>query len=126
MKKRKGFTIIELMMVVAIISLLVAIATPGFIKVRNSARQGSCYNNMRIIAAAVQQYTLDFSMPVDISVCIYDDIIMPSTDSRNVFLYIPEQLVCPEGSIEYNDRVNNGSLNIACQASNPHGSYNEI
>ena len=67
MKHNKGFTLVEIMIVVAIIGLLVAIGAPGFIKARDSSRKNSCWNNMRVIADAVQQYTLEFNIGSDSS-----------------------------------------------------------
>ena len=126
MRKKKGFTILEIMIVVAIIGLLTAIAAPGFKKVRDNVRKDSCYNNMRVIAHAVQQYSLDNNLPVNIPVSIYDDYIMPSNRERNPELYIPRHLVCPAGKIDYNKWIDSGSLNVTCQSPESHGSYNDI
>ena len=49
MKKRKGFTLVEIMIVVAIIALLTAIAIPAFLQYRNDARRGLCMNSLRLI-----------------------------------------------------------------------------
>ena len=61
MNKRRGFTLIELMIVIAIIGILAAIAVPNFKKAREQAREKSCYANMRVIQGAVEMYNMDTS-----------------------------------------------------------------
>jgi type IV pilus assembly protein PilA len=61
MKKqsKKGFTLVEIMIVVVIIGLLAAMAIPAFQKVREQAREKAMTNNLRQIASAGQQYILE-------------------------------------------------------------------
>ena len=60
MKKtlKQGFTLVEIMIVVAIIGLLAAIAIPSFVKSRNQTRMNSCINNLRQIDSAKEQWAL--------------------------------------------------------------------
>ena len=58
-KNTAGFTLVEIMIVVAIIGLLAAIAVPNFTQARNNARKGACINNLRLIDAAKEQYALE-------------------------------------------------------------------
>ena len=57
--KKSGFTLVEIMIVVAIIGLLAAIAIPNFVRARKTAQANSCINNLRLIDAAAQQYLLE-------------------------------------------------------------------
>src|ERR1700748_672622 len=54
-----GFTLVEIMIVVAIIGLLAEIAVPNFVRARTTAQQNACINNLRQIDGAIQQWALE-------------------------------------------------------------------
>jgi prepilin-type N-terminal cleavage/methylation domain-containing protein len=56
---RAGFTLVEIMIVVAIIGLLAAIAIPSFMRARTKSQATACINNMRQIDSAVQQFCME-------------------------------------------------------------------
>ena len=55
----KGFTLVEIMIVVAIIGLLAAIAIPNFIRARQKSQQNACINNLRQIDGAINEWALE-------------------------------------------------------------------
>ena len=58
--KYDGFTIVELMIVVAIIGVLLAIAIPNFVKTRDTSQLAAVYNNLRVIEYAKDQWALEY------------------------------------------------------------------
>jgi len=56
---KKGFTLVEIMIVVAIIGLLAAIAIPSFMRARTTSQKNACINNLRQIEAGKDQYALE-------------------------------------------------------------------
>jgi len=57
--KKKGFTLIELMIVVAIIGILAAIAIPNMVYTKKKAKLSACKSNLKNIAAALDMYAGD-------------------------------------------------------------------
>jgi len=57
-KMKQGFTLVEIMIVVAIIGLLAAIAIPSFMKARTQSQQNACINNLRQIESGKEQWAL--------------------------------------------------------------------
>jgi prepilin-type N-terminal cleavage/methylation domain-containing protein len=57
--RRRGFTLVEIMIVVAIIALLAAIAVPGFLRARKRSQASRILNDLRMIDAAVDQYAIE-------------------------------------------------------------------
>jgi prepilin-type N-terminal cleavage/methylation domain-containing protein len=58
-KRRAGFTLVEIMIVVAIIALLAAIAVPGFLRARKRSQASRVINDLRLIDSAVDQYAIE-------------------------------------------------------------------
>src|SRR3982751_5228295 len=69
--KRAGFTLVEIMIVVAIIALLAAIAVPGFLRARKRSQASKILNDLRMIDSAVDQYAIETGKksgdPIDIT-----------------------------------------------------------
>ena len=101
-KIQKGFTLVEIMIVVAIIGLLVAIALPNFIIARKKSQIKAAQASMKQIEGAVEQARLD-------------DVEVTSANAEDDGVIIPKYLkVWPNvpGSLTYN--FNGGTNDITC------------
>jgi prepilin-type N-terminal cleavage/methylation domain-containing protein len=58
-KRRGGFTLVEIMIVVAIIALLAAVGIPGFLRARKRSQASKIINDLRMIDSAVDQYAIE-------------------------------------------------------------------
>jgi prepilin-type N-terminal cleavage/methylation domain-containing protein len=68
-KRNPGFTILEIMVVVALIGFLTAIVVPHVLNARDRADQKTCLNNLRQIEQAVQQWAVEAkALPSDVVV----------------------------------------------------------
>jgi prepilin-type N-terminal cleavage/methylation domain-containing protein len=71
-KRRGGFTLVEIMIVVAIIALLAAIAVPGFLRARKRSQASRILNDLRMIDAAVDQYAIETNRKTNDPVLVGD------------------------------------------------------
>jgi prepilin-type N-terminal cleavage/methylation domain-containing protein len=71
-KRHGGFTLVEIMIVVAIIALLAAIAVPGFLRARKRSQASRILNDLRLIDSAVDQYAIETNKASSASVVVTD------------------------------------------------------
>ncbi len=85
-KKRKGFTLIELMIVIAIIAILAAVLVPNFMRAREASRLTACKSNLKNLSTGIETYSNDF------------DGLYPSTQQHiTSFMnnYMQKPILCP-------------------------------
>ena len=85
-KSKKGFTLVEIMIVVVIIGLLAAMAIPAFNKIRESASDKAVTNDARQLAGAAQQYLMDNPNVGQITIEINPDTGEVTTDELDDFV----------------------------------------
>ena len=71
-KRRGGFTLVEIIIVVAIIALLAAIAVPGFLRARKRSQASRILNDLRMIDSAVDQYAIETNRKTNDPVAVTD------------------------------------------------------
>ena len=71
-RKHAGFTLVEIVIVVAIIALLAAIAVPGFLRARKRSQASRILNDLRMIDAAVDQYAIETNRSTGNTVAVTD------------------------------------------------------
>jgi len=98
-----GFTLIEIMITLALIGLLASIAIPNFIRSRTTAQTNICINNLRTIDYAIQQWALEQKKAANAPVQFSD-----------ISSYLKNSVTCPAGGVSFAD-----SYSISAVGSEP-------
>ena len=127
-RKKAGFTLVEIMIVVLIIGILLAIAIPNFVQARETSRAKSCVANLYQINSAKLQCTMDNKLAAsDTTSKFYVDgttanaagVYQLVGSNGSTTTYIRQPPVCPSGG-SYTPGI--VGANPACSITGPTGS----
>ena len=117
-KGERAFTLIEMMIVVAIIAILVAILVPNFMRARAQAQTAACEGNLKEIATALEEYETDHEAYPDVTTAT--NVTNTDTNLGQYLRQTPIDPVAPGGNYQYsvaNYNAGNASYTIICPGS---------
>ena len=103
-KKNQGFTLVEIMIVVAIIAILAAVAIPNFIKYRDESQKNTCISNMKQLQTAGEQWLITNGAAAAPGL---SDLCGPQN-------YVKTTPTCPYDKGNYTISLENGAIKVAC------------
>ena len=114
LNKKRGFTLLELMIVIAIISILAVVMIPNFVNARNAAKLTACQSILKNLASVVEMYSNDYEgkyPPSDFTITLTGNPLSG---------YIDKDYICPVAKEHYEYKVVGGgaSYNIYCPTYN--------
>ena len=95
MRRTRGFTLVEIMIVVAIIGIIIAIAVPAFLRAREISRGRACQENLSKIDGAKEQYALEFKLSNGGAVTMAELVDPPNANAGDGEGYLKSTPNCP-------------------------------
>ena len=90
--RKSGFTLLELMVVVGIVSLTAAIAVPNFVRASSMSQKNACINNLYQIRSAIAQWAMETKAAPGATVRFSD-----------IRVYLRSSITCPAGGTSFSD-----------------------
>jgi type IV pilus assembly protein PilA len=109
-RNNKGFTLVELMVVLLILGILVAIAIPIYNKTQENARERACQANLRTIDGAIAQYYTAEESPID-------TVTVAELVNKGYLKVAPQ---CPTAKADYTITGAGAAGKAVCPHTTPH------
>ena len=112
MKLKKGFTLVEIMIMVAIIAILAAVAIPNFLKYRADARTQTCVSNLKQLQTAAESWRTSQNDPTGVPKVA--DLV--GTETTKYIRKAATDFICPEGGAYEDSNIasEDGIIKVTC------------